>query len=483
MAMLMSREMLSRPEGYVAVTTADEVRQSVMGSLSYLGREGAPEIFDLFASEPRSPGLKSVTGCEVVVGQWNLRVDAVDSASEAAARRVEPNYGCNGCLLGNEVPGEAITQFSRTIPPGAKLYFYRFSAIRLHLMRSFFAQFGSLKSSVIIHSFPDALSEEIDSNSIIFFWGKKRNEELIAWARSKEIEVRFVEDGFIRSLGLGSTLSRPISITVDRQGNYYDPAELSDLEIILENREFKESELRAAESLIRLIVATGVSKYNHQIDGESFAISAPIGQRVILVPGQVDDDMSLLFGAPGMNNLKLLQRVRAANPNSYIVYKPHPDVLSKNRNGQIDNSLLSKYADMIVQSVSIATVLKHVHEVHTNTSQVGFDALLRGLRVVTYGMPFYAGWGLTTDVSRCERRTRRLSLQQLVVGVLMHYPLYINPKTGKLIDVFTAVQMMAEEKAILKANFLRRLGVWAVGWILTRCRKLIFFLTGKNMMR
>ncbi|NDE46663.1 MAG: hypothetical protein EB006_11560, partial [Betaproteobacteria bacterium] len=154
---------------------------------------------------------------------------------------------------------------SNTTPPGAKLYFYRFSTIRLHLMKSFFAQFGSLKSSFIIQSFSDALSKEIDSKSIIFFWGKKRNEELIAWADSKGIPVRFVEDGFIRSLGLGSALSRPISITVDRQGNYYDPAERSDLESILENREFKDSELQAAESLIRLIVATGVSKYNHQI--------------------------------------------------------------------------------------------------------------------------------------------------------------------------------------------------------------------------
>ena len=372
---------------------------------------------------------------------------------------------------------------SNTTPPGAKLYFYRFSTIRLHLMKSFFAQFGSLKSSFIIQSFSDALSKEIDSNSIIFFWGKKRNEELIAWADSKEIPVRFVEDGFIRSLGLGSALSRPISITVDRQGNYYDPAERSDLESILENREFKDSELQAAESLIRLIVATGVSKYNHQIDGASFSISAPIGQKVILVPGQVDDDMSLLFGAPGMNNLKLLKLVRNANPNSYIVYKPHPDVLSKNRNGHIDNSLLLKYANMIAPNVRIASVLEHVDEVHTSTSQVGFDALLRGLRVVTYGMPFYAGWGLTTDLSRCERRTRRLSLQQLVVGVLMHYPLYINPKTGMLIDVFSAVQMMAEENAILKANFLRRLGFRAVGWVLPKCRNLIFLLIGKKMMR
>ncbi|SUV87835.1 capsular polysaccharide export protein [Bordetella pertussis] len=47
--------------------------------------------------------------------------------------------------------------------------------------------------------------------------------------------------------------------------------------------------------------------------------------------------------------------------------------------------------------------------------------------MVTYGKPFYAGWGLTEDRAADwprDRRTRRLSLDELVAGTLLRYPLY-----------------------------------------------------------
>jgi capsular polysaccharide export protein len=59
------------------------------------------------------------------------------------------------------------------------------------------------------------------------------------------------------------------------------------------------------------------------------------------------------------------------------------------------------------------------------TSLAGFEGLLRGRRVVTYGMPFYAGWGLTADQYRSERRSRRLNLDELVAGCLLKYPRYL----------------------------------------------------------
>ena len=67
-------------------------------------------------------------------------------------------------------------------------------------------------------------------------------------------------------------------------------------------------------------------------------------------------------------------------------------------------------------------LLAAVDEVHVLTSLAGFEALQRGKRVVTYGQPFYAGWGLTEDIYPVDRRTRRLSLDELVAGALIVYP-------------------------------------------------------------
>jgi capsular polysaccharide export protein len=144
----------------------------------------------------------------------------------------------------------------------------------------------------------------------------------------------------------------------------------------------------------------------------------------------VEDDRSVTLGGAGITgNLDLLTRVRAANPDAFIVYKPHPDVDAGHRAGAIADEVAARHADRILRGVSSAAVLSAIDEVHTLTSLVGFEGLLRGRGVVVYGQPFYAGWGLTTDKAPVARRTRKLSLEQLVAGALILYPRYLDPVT------------------------------------------------------
>ena len=64
----------------------------------------------------------------------------------------------------------------------------------------------------------------------------------------------------------------------------------------------------------------------------------------------------------------------------------------------------------------------------TLTSLSGFEALMRGKAVTTYGRPFYAGWGLTDDrTGPFERRGRKVSLEALMHATLIDYPLYVTP--------------------------------------------------------
>jgi capsular polysaccharide export protein len=155
----------------------------------------------------------------------------------------------------------------------------------------------------------------------------------------------------------------------------------------------------------------------------------PANLRRILVPGQVEDDLSVVFGGGEVRtNLDLLRRVRAAHPDAIVLYKPHPDVLAGHRKGAVPEVLARRFADRILADVSTATLLATIDEVHTMTSLAGFEALLRGRRVTVYGRPFYAGWGLTTDMMPIVRG-RRLSLDELVGGALILYPRYLDPVT------------------------------------------------------
>ena len=78
-------------------------------------------------------------------------------------------------------------------------------------------------------------------------------------------------------------------------------------------------------------------------------------------------------------------------------------------------------------------LLMAVDEVHVLTSLAGFEALLRGKSVTCYGLPFYSGWGLTEDVVPNPRRNRRLSLDELVAGALIEYPVYLSRMSDALI--------------------------------------------------
>ncbi|AWU98153.1 capsular biosynthesis protein [Burkholderia sp. JP2-270] len=235
------------------------------------------------------------------------------------------------------------------------------------------------------------------------------------------VQVVRIEDGFLHSIGLGSDMMAPCSQVIDHQGLYFDASRPNDLTAILNDTTFDAAELTRATALRTLIAELGLTKYN--LGRRAPTWQAPGGKRVVLVPGQVADDASIRLGTQAINTVEmLLQEVRRLRPDAFVVYKPHPDVLSGNRNGLID---AARFADIVDADADLISLIEHADEVHTLSSLSGFEALLRGKAVFTYGLPFYAGWGLTHDaLAPLPWRERTLSLDMLTAGALLRYPLY-----------------------------------------------------------
>ena len=273
---------------------------------------------------------------------------------------------------------------------------------------------------------------KLHADDHIVAWGQRGGTQWNAISKAGNLATYQMEDGFLRSPGLGSDLTVPASLVLDGQGIYYDPTRPSDLETILEHEEFDLQELNRAAALRGAIVNTGVSKYN--VGHASLTIDARPKQCVVLVPGQVESDASIVLGCRDIkDNLSLLAAVRNARPEAYLIYKPHPDVLSGNRRGRLHEHKARTLCDRIVTDVHIRACLEVAHEVHTMTSLVGFEALLRGISVFVHGQPFYGGWGLTHDRYAYPRRTRKLTLDMLVAGTLLRYPRYVHPETLEFI--------------------------------------------------
>lgn len=251
-----------------------------------------------------------------------------------------------------------------------------------------------------------------------------------------------MEDGFIRSVGLGVDLVKPLSLVIDSCGIHYDPGQPSDLERLLSSHEFSPHLLERARRLRERLVESGLSKYN--VDNGGQGQQRPRrrdSQRTLLVVGQVESDASVRHGSAWFTtNSELLRQARAAAPDAWLIYKPHPDVVSGARLGRLETGSEALY-DECITDISITDLLPEADELHTLCSLAGFEALLRGCHVVTYGTPFYAGWGLTEERGpRCLRRQRTLTLDELVAGCLILYPLYVDPHSRQLVNAETVIE-------------------------------------------
>ena len=258
---------------------------------------------------------------------------------------------------------------------------------------------------------------------------------LMVWAGKEDtlgdttgVRLLRVEDGFLRSRGLGAELVPPLSLVTDDLGIYYDPTRPSRLEqLIAASVTLPEAARLRAERLVAGLTRARLTKYN--LDRPAPVL--PDGHR-ILVPGQVEDDASIRLGAGEVaTNLALLQAARAANPQAVIVYKPHPDVEAGLRAGRVPPEDARALADVVADEADPVALIEACDEVWTMTSLIGFEALIRGKPVTCLGAPFYAGWGLTRDLGPVPaRRTARPDITALAHAVLIDYPRYRDPVTG-----------------------------------------------------
>lgn len=337
------------------------------------------------------------------------------------------------------------------------------------------------KHVVFVPNVHKAQALGIELGDCLVYWGREAPGGLHALAAQHSVRVLRMEDGFVRSVGLGSDLVRPLSLVLDGRGIYFDSTQPSDLEHILDTVQFSEKELLRARHIRKFIVENGITKYN--LEPRETARWTSEGRQVVLVPGQVEDDASIRYGCTDIKtNLGLLHAARQAHPNAFVVYKPHPDVMSGNRVGKLNLAQAREFADHVETRLSVVSCIAACDVVHTMTSLTGFDALLRGKRVVVYGQPFYAGWGLTDDVlqegAAFARRQRRLSMDELVAGTLLRYPIYWDWALKGYTTCEAVLHRIVESRSKLetsggleklRAGFIRRqfrkLGILILAWL------------------
>ncbi len=305
--------------------------------------------------------------------------------------------------------------------------------------------------------------DTVSRDALIAVWKARVPAKFLAAIEAGPWHVLEVEDGFIRSAGLGADCVPPLSIVVDDLGVHYDPTRPNRLTQMLLEGEPAPADLARARKLREWLVREGVSKYGV---GSGTALPREGGERRhLLVVGQVEDDRSMIFGGGEVrSNLDLLQRVRAQEPDAWIVYRPHPDVEAGHRLGAIPARTALKFANAIDPGSPISALIAMADAVHVITSLAGFEALLQGKQVITHGTPFFAGWGLTRDLGApASNRGKKLSIDALVASVMLRYPRYLDPVTN--LPCTAEILIMRLLSGVHRQNValvpLRRLVGWA----------------------
>ena len=226
-------------------------------------------------------------------------------------------------------------------------------------------------------------------NPVIYIWGYKAPEYFIDYIRGQNLDVFFLEDGFIRSGPEDDSSAPPLSIVMDSQAPYFDTTRPNDLTDLIANFDFEQDgyDEALAQEMLDYYVAHRVSKYNHQPYVDVVPIYGIKNKKRILVLGQVPHDDSLKYGGGvGISLLNAVNKAVEENPTAQIIVKPHPMTLD---NPSVVNSLNKLNCLVLTQPIHLVDALETVDHVYTITSLGGFEALLRGKEVTVLGRPFY----------------------------------------------------------------------------------------------
>ena len=289
-------------------------------------------------------------------------------------------------------------------------------------------------------------------------WGRKKTGRFASWCYHKfGGSIMLKEDGFIRSLGLGVEGSPSFSLVEDDVGIFYDATVPSKLENLLNTYDFEADVILMAQAreAMALVLKHNISKYNSapNVD-DDFCLKYALveGEQSILVVAQTAGDASLAYGmlTPYTTD-DLITAALVENPSAKVYVKVHPDVLSGKKSSDMNLEGLDKRCVIIDDDVNPLSLLKQFDKVYTKTSQMGFEALLVGCECVCFGMPFYAGWGVTDDRTSCKRRTVTRSVEEVFAAAYILYTRYYNPYKKRDCDIFEVIAELVERRALIKS--------------------------------
>ncbi len=287
-------------------------------------------------------------------------------------------------------------------------------------------------------------------------WGYKQNlSTAFKIIKTNNLRLIRLEDGFLRSYA-SELNSQSLSIITDSRGLYYNSYFDSDLEKIIVGK--INYSTNYIEDCLNIIISYKLSKYT--IDREYKLPKKNDEQKKILVVDQTFGDLAVKYGASEPKTfIEMLEAAHTENPEATIYIKTHPEVTSDRKKGYLTHIQVSDRIVMIREDVNPIDLIQKMDKVYVVTSQMGFEALMCGKTVVCFGVPWYAGWGVTDDRVKDSpawaRRSKKRTVDELFAAAYLHYTRYLNPFTHERGTIFDVIEWLVLQKKMVANQFKR----------------------------
>jgi capsular polysaccharide export protein len=280
-------------------------------------------------------------------------------------------------------------------------------------------------------------------------WGRKASgQRAMLLARVLRRDVLFLEDGFIRSV---ERTAPRLSLLVDDVGVYYDARRPSAMERLIA-RGIDGNQTRRSSTLMGGWQSGCISKYNHSPEYDG-----PLDDRYVLVADQTFGDLAIAGGmADPACFVRMLDAALTENPHHEILVKVHPDVVSGRKLGNLPPAVLGHPRVRVIGTdCHPSRLLRYADAVYVVTSLIGFEAMIWAKPVRCFGMPFYAGWGVTSDELPPPKRRGRASVEDVVHAALVGLARYADPASGAAWSAEQTMAYVAERRALHSDSLAR----------------------------
>lgn len=301
---------------------------------------------------------------------------------------------------------------------------------------------------------PEIVNDYNDAEAIIT-WSDQCIPKFEKFLKNGKIEkpIIVLEDTFFRSIDLfqkgkskeyNDRWALPVGYTISNFA-HYDIRGHGTLEKMLTDdfRPLSNSQINRTRSVIDYIKTHKLSKYNNQWNNLSRPISNKLKtkERKIIIVDQALNDQSVVLSKADKRVFELMLRC-ALKITPHVFIKIHPEQLVGRRKGYynvVDDNEYQVYITkekfptltLIGESVNPIELLEQFDEVWTVSSQLGFEALMLGKKVVCFGAPFYSGYGLTHDMVNHKvfefRKEYKRTIEDIFYTTYIRYSHYFNP--------------------------------------------------------